>query len=134
MKNIKEIQKIVKEIGEKLNSPKELLTVFNSPQPDGKPYISTEDYLYHYTSEERGIIFEEKITDDFDLLLYWIVSDIVFNMATQYELKNRIKNKDCRRLIFQHELQLFKHLRNDWHEKRRKEIESTLIDTPYNDD
>ncbi|WP_159917524.1 Imm63 family immunity protein [Pantoea sp. 18069] len=133
MKTINEIQKIIIEIGKIINSPKELLTVFNSPQPDGTPYINTNNNQYHYIIEERGNIFQKKSTDSLDLLIYWIVSDIVFDISVEYELNHRKENKDSRRLIFEHELHLFKKINNAWYEKRKKEIEITLINAPYED-
>lgn len=133
MKNLNEIQKIITEIGKKIDAPKNLLTIFSSPQSDAAPYIKTNNNEYLYIIEERGNTLKIKSTDDFDLLLYWLVKDIVFSMSTEYELNHRHENKDSRRIIFEHELQLLKKINNEWLKRREGEIENTLNNAPYED-
>lgn len=133
MKNLNDIQKIITEIGEKIDAPKSLLTVFSSPQPDAAPYIKTDDNQYLYIIEERGKKIKIQSTESFDLLIYWLVKDIVFYLSTEYELNNRQENKDSRRIIFEHELQLFRKINTKWSKRREEEIESTLSKAPYED-
>lgn len=133
MKNHRDIQKIITEIGEKINAPKSLLTVFSSPQPDAAPYIKTDDNKYFYIIDERGKIIKIQSTESFDLLIYWLVKDIVFYLSTAYELNNRQPNKDSRRIIFEHEIQLFKKINPEWSKRREEEIKTTLSKAPYED-
>jgi len=133
MKNLNDIQKIITEIGEKIDAPKSLLTVFSSPQPDAAPYIKTDDNQYLYIIEERGKTIKIQSTESFDLLIYWLVKDIVFYLSTEYELNNRQENKDSRRIIFEHELQLFRKINTEWSKRREEEIKSTLSKAPYED-
>ena len=133
MKSLKEIQKIITEIGEKIGAPKNLLTISSSPQPDAAPYIKTNNNEYLYIIEERGNTIKIQSTESFDLLLYWLVKDIVFSLSTEYELNNRKNNKDSRRIIFEHELQLFRKINSEWLQRREEEIQATLRNAPFED-
>lgn len=133
MKSINEIQNIILEYGKKINSPKELLRVFKDPQPDGRPYITISSNYYVYTIEERGHVFQELKTDNLDTLLYWLMKDIIFEISTEHELNHREEHKDSRREMFKQQLDLFKKIKEEWYEKRKKEIENTLINSPYHD-
>ena len=117
-----DIQRKVYEYGEIISAPKNLLTIFPSSQLDAHPYISISNDQYYYIVEERGRLLECRETSDIDLLLYWIMSDIVFNLSCQYELTNRVEGIDSRRLIFKKEVELFQLLSNKWVSIIQKEI------------
>lgn len=133
MKKINEIRDLLIEYGKKINAPQELLKVFIGPQPDGTPYITITSNEYYYTIEERGTIFQERKTKDIDLLLYWLINDIVFKISTEYDSDHIVKNQDGRRSMFEKELNLLRKIKKEWYEKRKQEIEKTLINAPYRD-
>lgn len=133
MKNANEIKNIIIKYGKIIESPKNLLKVFTDPQPDGAPYIKISQNQYHYIIEERGNILQERKTESLDLLIYWIINDIIFKISTAYELEHRKKAKDSRRLIFEYELYLFEKTKTEWYDRKKQEIEKTLIDSPYQD-
>ena len=104
MLNFNEIQEKIYEYGSIINAPKDVLKIYPSPQPDGTPYIKINNNEYLYIVEERGMELERRRTANIDVLLYWIMSDVIFFLASQYELENRAKGFDSRRLIFKKEI------------------------------
>lgn len=133
MFSFNEIQEKVYEYGSIINAPKEALKIFPSPQPDGIPYIQTNDNEYFYIVEERGVELERRRTINIDVLLYWIMSDIIFILASQYEIKYRIEGVYNRRLIFKKEVELFRILKSDWGDVTEARINKILEEAPYND-
>ncbi|WP_288385885.1 Imm63 family immunity protein [uncultured Acinetobacter sp.] len=133
MLNFNEIQEKIYEYGSIINAPKDILKIYPSPQPNGIPYIQINNNEYLYIVEERGIELERRRTANIDVLLYWIMSDVIFFLATQYELENRIENFDNRRLIFKKEVELFKVLKKDWANITEVRINKILEESPYND-
>jgi len=133
MLNFNEIQEKIYEYGSIINAPKDILKIYPSPQPNGVPYIQINNNEYLYILEERGMELERRRTANIDVLLYWIMSDVIFFLATQYELENRIENFDNRRLIFKKEVELFKVLKKDWANITEVRINKILEESPYND-
>ena len=76
---------------------------------------------------------ERRRTANIDVLLYWIMSDVIFFLASQYELENRAEGFDSRRLIFKKEIELFKVLKKDWANITEIRINKILEEAPYND-
>ena len=83
---------------------------------------------------ERGQILSENRAKDIDELLYWIMKDILWQEASDFELKNRRPNQDFRRLFFAKQLELMGKINSLWELKRRNEIINILSVAPYNDD
>ena len=134
MKTLADIRNIVNELAKKINAPNYLLPTFSFSIGDATPNIEVDNLgLYHYVISERGNEYERKITSDLNDLLYWIFSVVTFSMACDYELKNRIEDKDSRRIIFAKQVELLGLLRKDWEEKERKEHESILLNSPFDD-
>ncbi|WBL23854.1 Imm63 family immunity protein [Zunongwangia sp. HRR-M8] len=133
-KTVTEIEKVVKQLAKKINSPRYLLPTFSSPIGDATPNIEVDNVgLYNYVISERGNEYERKLTSDLNELLYWIFSPVTFSMACDYELKNRIEEKDCRRIIFEKQEKLLGILDKKWEEKERKEHQSILVNNPFDD-
>ena len=61
------------------------------------------------------------------------MSDIIFFMASQYELENRAKGFDSRRLIFKKEVELFRVLKKEWANITETRINQILEEAPYKD-
>jgi len=133
-KTLTEIRTIVNELAEKINAPTNLLPTFSSPIGDATPNIEVDNSgLYHFVISERGTEYERKITSDLNDLMYWVFSGVTFSMACDYELKNRIKDKDSRRIMFAKQEELLGNLNKDWEERERKEHDSILIRNPFDD-
>lgn len=87
---IEEIQKVANLLGEKIGAPRSLLIVkYRSPE-DGSPHVEIKPEGFDYVCSERCYEIYRKHTTSLDELLYWIVSDVAFRLASDYELANRI--------------------------------------------
>ena len=134
MKTLTEIQNLAKDLASRINAPIHLLPTISTPIGDATPNIEVDNSgLYHFVISERGTEYERKITSDIDELMYWIFSGVTFSMACDYELNNRIEDKDSRRIMFAKQEELLGVLNRDWQERERKEHESILINNPFDD-
>ena len=134
MKTLTEMQNLAKDLASRINAPIHLLPTFSTPIGDATPNIEVDNSgLYHFVISERGTEYERKITSDIDELMYWIFSVVTFSMACDYELNNRIEDKDSRRIMFAKQEELFGILNRDWQERERKEHKSILINNPFDD-
>ncbi|MEJ2294250.1 MAG: Imm63 family immunity protein, partial [Candidatus Lokiarchaeota archaeon] len=68
---------------------------------------------------------------DVHKLLYWIFKDIVFEMASDYELNHRKPEEDFRKLLFNKDLALFEKLDNQWYVWEKEDIDNILKENPY---
>jgi hypothetical protein len=125
------IRKKVREYGKKINAPKNLLSVRSTTDGFGTPHIEIDKNGYNYVIWERGREHERKTTKDFHRLIYWIFKDIVFKIASDYELDHRNPNEDFRRLLFSKILELFEILDKQWFIWEKEDIESILKENPY---
>ncbi|GEM_PF-1227784 len=107
-----------------------------SPQHDGTPHVEIVAGRYHYVITERGREHERRITADEDELLYWLLSDLVFEIASRRSAMPTFIPPwllDFRRRLFAHQVRLMSRLRPDWAERKRREIERLLEAFPYKD-
>lgn len=133
-KPLTEIENIVKQLAEKINAPANYMPTFSLPKGDATPNIEVDSSgLYNYVISERGTEYERRITSDLNDLLYWIFSAITSYMACDYELKNRVENKDFRRIMFAKQEALLGILNKDWEKKERMEHQSILVRSPFDD-
>lgn len=128
-----EIQKKVNDLGKSVGIPESDLHIFSSSPGDGRPHISYDGGLYNYIYEERGVEFFRKTTHSNDELFYWIMSDFIYKVAFQYELENRVENRDGRRVAFNKALDLIGNISDDWKLKAQNEINDILAENPYTD-
>lgn len=133
MFSIDKISEEVKDKGKLISAPKNLLVVRDNPAGDGSPYVEIGEDEYFYVSSERGYEIFRKRASNIDELLYFIFKDITWSMANEYELSNRIENKDSRRLIFSKKLDLLKRINPEWERRERVEIDKILLSSPYDD-
>ena len=133
MISIDEIRRRVSEYGDLIDAPQNLLNILDKPIGDGSPHVEITESLYNYVISERGVEHSRRQTKKIDDLLYWIFSDIASTMAFDYELKNRISEKDFRRLAFEHKLKLLGKLNISWKEREAVKIKLTLEKSPYTD-
>lgn len=129
--SIEEIQKIVNSMCEKIHAPQSHVGI--SPFDDGRPYLSVENDEYNYIYSERGYEFSRKKTSSLDELLYWIMYDIVHQMAVNYELNHRIEGCDVRRVIFRKVIEYLSQLNYEWGTKTREEFNKILVKNPFKD-
>jgi dipeptidase len=111
-----------------------LLSVRASSDGFGTPHIEIDENGYNYVVSERGEEFERRQTKDIDKLLYWIFNEIVFIMASDYELENRKPNEDFRKQLFAKQLELMEQLDSKFAQWNKEELDKILEETPYEDD
>ncbi|HBG70218.1 MAG: hypothetical protein A2W93_13315 [Bacteroidetes bacterium GWF2_43_63] len=130
---LKEIKNKTLEIAEIINASPKLLPTFGHSVDGAHPHIESDSRGLHYLIIERGQELDRKTTTEIDELMFWIFNDVTFNISTQYELENRVKNKDCRRLMFSKQEELLGLINNDWKVREQKNHESILIRHPFDD-
>lgn len=119
-----------KELCELLGVSRSLRT---QPTHSGEPHVEKVGEEYHYVVTERGSEFERQTTYSLDEVLYWLMSDVVSDLASGYELKHRVKGQSFRRQLFAKELELMGLLNATWQARKQGEIDRILEHSPYND-
>ena len=128
------IRKKVNELAKKIDAPANLLPTYRFSSGNTLPLIEIDKQgRLHYVLIERGAEFERRTTENLDELLYWIFSGIATSMAFKYELKNRIEDKDCRRIAFDKQIELLSVLNENWGRKEHEEHLQILESHPFDD-
>ncbi|MVN23561.1 Imm63 family immunity protein [Mucilaginibacter arboris] len=132
--SLDDIKKKVDELALKINASTNLLPSYGQQKWDAHPYIEVDDLGFmFFIISERGQEYERKMTDKLDDLLYWIFAGVTFSMSCNYELKNRIEDKDGRRLIFKKQEELLGILNETWRQKEILEHQDILKNYPFDD-
>ncbi|MFL0805494.1 MAG: immunity 63 family protein [Agarilytica sp.] len=101
MKNLKDVQSLIKDLSKKIELPiGVVLSVGDTQRDDATPYLEIKDDDFHYISRERGVELFRNVTSNLDELRYWFFEDVVSELSFDYEFNNRVKGKDSRRLAF----------------------------------
>ncbi|TFG24662.1 MAG: hypothetical protein EU533_01875 [Promethearchaeota archaeon] len=131
--SISTIRKTVRGLGKKINAPSHLLTVRTFTDGFGTPHIEIDKNGYNYVICERGSEHERRQTEDITTLLYWILKDVVFIMASDYELEHRDPNEDSRRQLFAKIIDLMNRLDPKFAQWKKKELDNILEENPFDD-
>jgi len=116
-------------------APKNLLPTYRLSKDFGHPHIEIDKSgKLNYIKVERGKEFERRITVDLNELLFWIFESVTFSMASDFELKHRIKNQDFRKILFERQVYLLSLINEDWKLKREIGILKILSNHPYSDE
>lgn len=95
-------------------------------------YYFYKDNKFYMNNYERGAVAPLEI--DLDEALFGIFNSITLSFATKYEVKHRVPGKDTRRIWFPKQLKYLKFFGDEYVEKRRKELEDTLKNSPFVDE
>lgn len=133
MLSLTTIRKRVKELAKLVNAPQYLIKVSNNPSWMGGKYVEIDDQGYHYIGSERGEVYEKNSTNNIRELLYWILKDITSEIASDYELSNRIPYVDSRRLWFNKWIELMGMIDPEFSQRLSVEIDKILEEHPYKD-
>jgi hypothetical protein len=132
--SLDDIKKKVDELAEIINAKTDLLPTYGYSKDFAYPHIEIDNFgRLHYVIIERGEELERKTTEKLDDLLYWIYTSVTFSMASDFELKNRIEDKDCRRLMFEKQEELLGQLNEKWRLKENTEHQNILKRHPFDD-
>lgn len=104
-----------------------------APAHDGSAHVETIADEYHYVVTERGSESGRRVTADPDELLYWLVADVAFALASVFERQHRVQGQSFRRLLFAKEVELLGAVKPAWAGRRQKEIDAILGKHPYDD-
>ncbi|MCE1114314.1 MULTISPECIES: Imm63 family immunity protein [Pseudomonas] len=130
---IEEIQEAIYSLGERIGAPRSLLIVRDSSPENGSPHVEIRSDGFDYVCSERCFEIFRKRTNSLDELMYWIISGVAFNLASDYELANRSVGADSRRLLFSQYVSILGRVSDEWEKKAADEVESILINAPYSD-
>jgi len=129
-----EIKSLIDRLAAKINVPKEQLPTYGSSIGDGTPCIDIGvDGTVYFVVTERGTEFERWLPQTMDDLLYRVIEGATWSMASQYELKHRIKGQDNRRISFAYQEELLGILNKDWRFRAFEKHTEILKKYPFDD-
>ena len=131
--SISTIRKQVRKYGELIDAPSHLLSIRTTSDGFGTPYIEIDEKGYNYVVSERGTEFERRHSKDVTKVLYWILKDIVFILASEYEIENRRSDEDFRRILFAKKIELMEILDHNYAKWLRAELDKILEEHPFED-
>ncbi|ERI91036.1 hypothetical protein HMPREF1982_03401 [Clostridiales bacterium oral taxon 876 str. F0540] len=133
--DINKVEEIVMKLFRRIPNHKQVsfLISFKENKYDCMPFISIDTKGYHLKCYERGKLIQDDIMQDLDELLYRIFRDITFEEACKFELKNRLRYQDNRRLIFSKQLELLQCISDDFARRRKLELDKILQSSPFDD-
>jgi len=123
----------INELTSIIGAPDSLLPQIGLKNDLAYPYIELDRCLFYYIVREKGEVLEQRPTSDLEELLFWIFQDVTFQMAMEFERKNRVPQQDFRRILWSHQLQLLERLRPEWRMKRQQQIDQILETRPFSD-
>ena len=114
--DLSEIKQRVDALAVKIDAPESSVPSCGQNWMDDHPYYEVS-WAYHLVECQRG---EEhrRWTTDLDEALYWGFETVTFNMASNYELRHRVEERDSRWMLFACQLRLLGMLDPTWPEKR----------------
>ena len=116
-----------------INASGFLLPTYGASEDFARPHIEVDARGYHYVVVERGIELRRVTTRSLDDLLHQVFDSVTLSLACDFELANRIKGQDSRRLLFQRQLELFSSLRPEWARRHSLEHQRILREHPFDD-
>ena len=82
---------------------------------------------------ERGNINDKKTTNSLDELMYWVFRMRAKAIGLKHEVKNRVPNKDFRRLYFSKSVEELEKLSKEWAQRLQNEYDVILKEHPFVD-
>lgn len=132
MLSLDQIRSHIDGLAVRIGAPPHTLPTYGHSEDFARPHIES-DHAYHFVVVERGEEYERRTTRDFDELLYWVFAAVTFEMACQFELKNRVPAADFRRLLFRTQLDLLAELDQRWRNRCKAELLEILSAHPFSD-
>ena len=96
-------------------------------------YIFSRDNVYHILFTEKGKVREDKITTDEKEVIRSVLDIVSFDIAMEFAISNREKNKDFRRKLFEKEVEIYSLFGETFEKSKKREIEEILKENPYKD-
>ena len=96
-------------------------------------YIFSRDNVYHILFTEKGKVREDKITTDEKEVIRSVLDIVSFDIAMEFAISNREKNKDFRRKLFEKEVEIYSLFGETFEKSKKREIEEILKENHYKD-
>jgi hypothetical protein len=106
---------------------------YTKPTHHGSAHVEIIGDTYHYVVTERGSEFERRKTHDSDELMYWLLYDVVFDLAASFEVEHRMEGRDFRRLMFEKEVEYMAILSPHWAQRVSDHNATVLEQHPFSD-
>ena len=97
---------------------------------DGSRHFEPRGEGWRVVTTERGGEYDPAILANDEEALFLQTSDLTFSMACDYELANRIEDRDCRELISEHQIKLTNQVSPDWGNRMKQKWEATFRSYP----
>lgn len=107
--------------------------VSSSASHDGYAHVEFLDGVYQYVVTERGAELERRTAANADEVMYWLAQDASFELACAHEVRHRVANQDCRRLLFAKQVELLASANALWAARRMEEHQEILKAHPFRD-
>ena len=120
-------------IARDLAAPAKPVRFVTTPQHDGSPHIECIGGGFHYVVTERGSEPERRMTSEAEELLFWLVSDLTWALASEWEVQHRIEGEDFRRQLFRKDVELMSQVSEDWARRKKEKYEKILGEYPFDD-
>ena len=85
-------------------------------------YIFSRDNVYHILFTEKGKVREDKITTDEKEVIRSVLDIVSFDIAMEFAISNREKNKDFRRKLFEKEVEIYSLFGETFEKSKKREI------------
>lgn len=95
-------------------------------------YIFSGDDGYHILFTEKGKVREDKIMIEKKEVLWCVVNIFSFDIAMEYAMSNREKERDFRYGLFSKEIEICLLFGEEFEKRKKFEIEEILNKNPYN--
>ncbi|MCP4887036.1 MAG: hypothetical protein GY904_10540 [Planctomycetaceae bacterium] len=134
MTSLSTIERRFRNVASTLAAPASCRTFRTTPHHDGSRHCEFDGTTYTLTTSERGTLFDSDATTDPDELLFWLVRDMTWQMASDHELKNRPDdfNGDSRIVLFDHHVELLSRIDENWAVRQRDHYSRILAEHPSN--
>jgi hypothetical protein len=109
------------------------LPTYGRSEDCGQPHIEVDEVNYHFVIRERGKENERVSTPDLDHLLYLVFECVTHSLAGVYEVNHRVHTQDCRRTMFQRQIELLSQLSGAWGRRCSEKVDLILREHPYDD-
>jgi hypothetical protein len=133
MLTIAEIKIEVDRLAPKISASGYYLPTYGRSEDFARPHIEVDARGYQYVVIERGEELKRITTNDLNELLYQIFEPITSRLACDYELAHRVESQDCRRLNFQHQVDLLLILSKEWSLRKAQQRMQILLEYPFDD-
>ena len=120
------IKSEIKRLAKKINARKKTLPTFGSSEDFARPHIEKTGNIYHWVVVERGQEQERKSSEDIKEILFHVFEAVTFEMASDWELKNRKENEDFRIQLFKHQEELLKQIDEEFFLRIKKKHDKLL--------